>query len=53
MPGCKFDVILEKISHTIVGVFEVSELQEKVLDLCEDIFEAEACSLFLFDEKHE
>jgi len=45
--------VLEKISKAMVGVFSITELQKRILDLCQDIFEAEACSLFLFDEGHE
>jgi signal transduction histidine kinase len=45
--------VLEGVSHAVVGVFDIQELQERVVDLCQDIFEAEACSLFLVDEKCE
>lgn len=45
--------VLEKISKAMVGVFSISELQKRILDLCQDIFEAEACSLFLFDDDQE
>ena len=45
--------VFEKISKAMVGIFSITELQKRILDLCQDIFEAEACSLFLFDEGHE
>lgn len=45
--------VLGKISRALVGVFSVTDLEECILDLCQDIFEAEACSLFLFDEKYQ
>ncbi len=42
--------VLEKVSRAVVGVFSVAELQERVVDLCQDIFHAESCSIFLFDQ---
>ncbi len=45
--------VLERVSSTVVGVFDIRKLQERVVDLCQEIFDAEACSLFLLDEKHE
>ena len=49
----EFSEVLKKISCAVVGVFDIFDLQNRVLKLCEDIFDAEACSLFLFDENNE
>jgi signal transduction histidine kinase len=46
----KLTEIFEKISKAVVGVFNIDYLQERIVALCQDIFDAEACSLFLFDE---
>jgi GAF domain-containing protein/anti-sigma regulatory factor (Ser/Thr protein kinase) len=45
--------VLERVSYAVFGVFDIQELQERVVDLCQDIFDAEACSLFLVDERCE
>ncbi|MBD3384066.1 hypothetical protein GF407_03985 [candidate division KSB1 bacterium] len=48
-----FSTILEKISDAVAGIFDIVELQVNVMDLCQDIFDAEACSLFLFNKAGE
>jgi len=45
--------VLARVSYTVIGVFDIQELQERVVTLCQEIFDAEACSLFLVDEKRE
>ncbi len=42
--------ILDKITESIVGVFDTEELQERIVDLCMEIYDAEAASIFLCDE---
>ena len=44
--------ILAKI-RSVVGVFSVTELQDRVVRVVQDIFGAEACSLYLVDEGRE
>jgi signal transduction histidine kinase len=53
MSSYEFGEILVKTSNAVVGVFSVIDLQERVVELCKDVFDAEACSLFLFDENRE
>jgi signal transduction histidine kinase len=53
MSQFKLGDILGKVRHAVVGVFDLEELQEHVVDLCMEIFGAEACSLFLRDEKRD
>jgi GAF domain-containing protein len=38
------------LRNAVVGVFHISELQGRILEVCEKVFNAEACSLFLIDE---
>ncbi|HEY73105.1 MAG: hypothetical protein B6I35_07235 [Anaerolineaceae bacterium 4572_32.2] len=53
MTSYSISQVLGKISKAVVGVFSISDLQERVVDLCQDIFEARDCSLFLFDENRQ
>ena len=38
---------IQRVSQAVVGVFDVQILLERVVDACQEIFEAEACSLFV------
>jgi signal transduction histidine kinase len=42
--------VVAQIRRALVDVFSVSELQNRVVELSQRIFDAEACSLFLMDE---
>ena len=53
MKRYELNEVLERVSYAVVGVFDIHELQERVVDLCQEIFDVEACSLFLADERCE
>lgn len=45
-----FNKIIGNVTNAIVGVFDIAELQKRIVWVSQEIFEAEACSLFLVED---